>query len=1002
MPTLPAGTRVGGAVNNGYSIHHANADTKQYVAWSGNAASRTVSAASLGVGYSATFWEVVNSVGSIDHGASGSGLFDTSDRMVGTLSRGANQCPANPVPVPSDSTADGLFNSLAAVWTATTDTTSTTGTATLAAVLDPKNTGTLSIPGTTQPFTIGFSAGSSAAQVGSLITLTWDSGAPSCIASGGASGDGWSGYFQANGSTQVTETAVGVVTYVLTCTSGTRSLTSQVTVTWTPGPPTVNLKSSLPQPVYLGQIDTLTWTSNLTSCSASGGATGDGWTGNALPPNGSLPVTESTTGQFTYNLTCTDGTQSTQSSLIVFVQATSAFVSSITGPVILRIGQPITLAWSGSAPCQATGGSTGDGWAGPLTSAYAFVTLTERAAGTYNYTITCGPAGAKPASAQASVTFTAAAPSATLTTVSPQQAVLGVPLVVPDNLSWVSNVEPCGITYTGPASGTYATGQSAVGSRADLEQIPGLYTYTLICGSGADQAQSTATINWTQPTPQVSLTAPTPADAIIGQGTYLNWSTNVLPCVGSGGAAGDGWSGPLNFSYYFNSASINEAVSGTYNYTITCGIGPYGTASASIVFNNPGGTTLTLAASNAAPYASQPTTLSWNSTIGPCTAIGGVAGDGWAGPQPVSGTLTFTEPAGTYTYFMVCGTGAQAVQVQTVVSFVVPPRAFVSITENGGNTFTGQSTITLVWSGIAGETCNATGGGPGDGWAGPRPPTGTYAVSETQPGTYYYAITCTFFGTSDTQSTGLIWILPPPVITFSAGAKSATIGQPVALDWSITNATACTASGGSAGDGWTGAEPLSGHASVTESVPGTYYYTLTCIDGTNSYLAPTFAEVMVYFSAPAAVTISVDHASVVIGGQFSITWNATNVSSCATSGGAAGDGWSGNSQFSATTTLSETLPGTYSFTVQCVAAGSGTVSGQTTVTVSTSQAGGGSSGSGKGGGGSLDESILAALLLLVSVRILWTNNWAGLGKGRPRVRGITSVGLTDPIPGLAD
>jgi hypothetical protein len=346
---------------------------------------------------------------------------------------------------------------------------------------------------------------------------------------------------------------------------------------------------------------------------------------------------------------------------------------------------------------------------------------------------------------------------------------------------------------------------------------------------------------------------------------------------------------------------------------------------------------------------------------------------------------------------MVCGTGAQAVQVQTVVSFVVPPRAFVGITENGGNTFTGQSTVTLVWSGIDGETCNATGGGPGDGWAGPRPPTGTYAVGETQPGTYYYAITCTFFGTSATQSTGLIWILPPPVITFSAGAQSATIGQPVALNWSITNATACTASGGSVGDGWTGTEPLSGQASVTESVPGTYYYTLTCIDGTNSYLAPTFAEVMAYFSAPAAVTISVDHASVTTGAPFIIAWNATNVSSCVTSGGAAGDGWSGNSQFNGLATLSEPLPGTYTFTVQCVAAGSGTVSGHTTVTVLASQAGGGgSSGSGKGGGGSLDELILGALLLLASVRFLLTGDWAR------RSTGLRRPAFTDPILCLAN
>jgi hypothetical protein len=83
-----------------------------------------------------------------------------------------------------------------------------------------------------------------------------------------------------------------------------------------------------------------------------------------------------------------------------------------------------------------------------------------------------------------------------------------------------------------------------------------------------------------------------------------------------------------------------------------------------------------------------------------------------------------------------------------------------------------------------------------------------------------------------------------------------------------------------------------------------------------------------------------------------------------TSGGATGDGWSGNSQLSTTTTLSEATAGTYSFTVQCMATGGGTASGHTTVTVSASQAGGGSSGSGKGGGGALDESTLAALLLL--------------------------------------
>src|SRR5262249_43470789 len=158
-----------------------------------------------------------------------------------------------------------------------------------------------------------------------------------------------------------------------------------------------------------------------------------------------------------------------------------------------------------------------------------------------------------------------------------------------------------------------------------------------------------------------------------------------------------------------------------------------------IVFNNPAGSTLTLAASNATPYAGQPTTLSWSSQLGPCMGVGGLSGDGWAGPQPNSGSLVVNEPAGTYGYALVCGTGTQAVQADTTINFIVPPNPSVSLGWGGGLLYTGVTT-SLSWQGFAGETCIASGGTTGDGWAGARPPTGgTYTFTETLAGTYNYS-----------------------------------------------------------------------------------------------------------------------------------------------------------------------------------------------------------------------------------------------------------------------
>ncbi len=945
-----------GPVIGGYTIHHANADAKQYTQWSGQAYSKVISAASLGVGYSGTFLEVVNSLGNIDHGSSGSALFNTNHQLVGTLSRGRNDCPVVPTPVPSDTSATAYVNSLAAVWKSTSDKTSSTGTNTLASVLDAGNTGMLSVGGGTVPFTVTLVASSMSSQVALPITLNWYSAAQSCSASGGSGNDGWSGAKPASGSMTISESQPGAVTYTLTCSNATRSVKAVTSVLWTTGPPSISLLLDDPGPLFVKQLITLRWSSNLNSCAATGGAAGDGWAASSLPSAGARQVTEPVEGTFQFTVTCTDGAQTVSTDLLLGFQVPISIVSLFGPSTPLRVGQEITVLWNGSPPCRATGGAAGDGWAGDLYGGNGIVSLTEHTAGTFAYGLSCGP-GAAAVNSSLQQVYTSDAPTAQLTAnPTQQQTIVGFPQNN-YNLSWIANVKPCSIDYAGPVSGSLVSNWVPIGSAIDIQQIAGLYTYTLTCGTGSETAVSTATINWTQPPPQVTLSAPSAIDVIAGQGTYLRWSTNVLPCVGSGGTPGDGWNGPLSYSYWGNVTPIKESLAGAYQYTLTCGVGPFGTASAAIVYNNPGGTTLTLAASNSAPYVGQPVTLSWDSKIGPCTAFGGLEPDGWAGSKAKSGSATVSEPEGTYEYDLKCGTGPQTVQVNTVVTFTAPPATLIWLQWNGGGGSPGD-VATLSWTGVQGESCEASGGGPGDGWAGPRDPSGSYSFTESQPGSFVYTMTCTFLDKSQSQSVRLDWYPPPPKVTLTVDPAQTLVGKPAHLTWSATDATACYTQEGGPGDGWAKSSvPLSGEATLTEANPGTYGYLITCSNGTGVLPNPVTASAEVYFAAAPAVVISVDRSSVTAGDRVQVSWSSINAASCVASGGNGSDGWSGSLDLAGNRVMTESKPGSFTFTVQCAGSGA-TASANASVSVAQAASSG-------GGGGGIDWRMLPALGLLL-------------------------------------
>jgi hypothetical protein len=361
----------GGVFSGGYSIHHALGYNKQYVEWYGQAILQTIPGATLNLSYSSTFWGLVNAKGSVGAGASGGAIFDPSNNVVGSgtlaeLPNGPNTagvCPATALQAPSASTITAQYTALSAVWSSTADTTSSTGSTTLQSVLDAANTGQRVISGVGRlPVTLTIDQ--IGPGTGQMVNLTWSApGAQTCTASGGLNGDGWAGSRGANGTYTLTEQSGGQVIYSMRCTASGRVGSSAVTVTWQLLPAFVNVTGSGPTAVA-GRLIQLQWAANTQPCTASGGISGDGWAG-AKASFGSQSVMASVLGDITYTLTCGTGgrTGTAQYTIPVVAPSVSQIYSDADQ---LRMGQPVTLQFVGGGSCVASGGATGDGWAGPL------------------------------------------------------------------------------------------------------------------------------------------------------------------------------------------------------------------------------------------------------------------------------------------------------------------------------------------------------------------------------------------------------------------------------------------------------------------------------------------------------------------------------------------------------------------------------------------------------------------------------------------------------------
>src|SRR3984957_1890622 len=361
----------GATVSGGYAIHYSLGEDQQYVGWSGTDVLEQIPGATLSIAYDSTFWGVVNGVGNIGAGGSGSALFSANNQVVGSASLAqliagentAGICPVQPPPTPSPSTVTALFTALSGAWTSTADRTSSTGNKTLKSLLDPGATGQMTMTGiSTQP--IALTASATDADTRSLITLSWSvAGATSFTASGGSPGDGWAGTQAASGSLQVTNVVGGNVIYALNCLVGALLASGNVTVSWDYIAPYLDFTGSSAGPLTLGATTSFNWQSNVEPCVASGGTSGDGWAGTQPSP-GSFALTVAPTGLIKYTLTCGSGTQTATSTLAV--DGVEPYVTLVSQEATIAAGSRVDLGWFGygtGAPCVASGGSANDGWA---------------------------------------------------------------------------------------------------------------------------------------------------------------------------------------------------------------------------------------------------------------------------------------------------------------------------------------------------------------------------------------------------------------------------------------------------------------------------------------------------------------------------------------------------------------------------------------------------------------------------------------------------------------
>ncbi len=175
-----------------------------------------------------------------------------------------------------------------------------------------------------------------------------------------------------------------------------------------------------------------------------------------------------------------------------------------------------------------------------------------------------------------------------------------------------------------------------------------------------------------------------------------------------------------------------------------------------------------------------------------------------------TGALTATD-----SYTLTCtGPGGTASDTVKVTVDLPTPAPTVTLAANPSAVAAG-GTSTLTWTTANSNSCTASGG-----WSGSEATSGTFVTSELAV-TTAYTLSCSGAG-GTTVATAAVTVGPAPSLTLTATPTVVISGESATLNWTSTNTTACTASGG-----WVGPEPVAG-SQLTGAVTAGTTYSLIC------------------------------------------------------------------------------------------------------------------------------------------------------------------------------
>ena len=384
-------------------------------------------------------------------------------------------------------------------------------------------------------------------------------------------------------------------------------------------------------------------------------------------------------------------------------------------------------------------------------------------------------------------------------------------------------------------------------------------------------------------TPSVNITA-SPTSVSYGGSSNISWtSNNTTSCTATGGSSG--WSGARLTNGSFFASSLTNTT--TYNISCVGTNGQYVSDQVTVtVASQPTpAPTVNISANPSSVAYGGSSTISWTSSNATsCTA----SGTGWSGTKATSGNYYASSLTSTKTYTITCtGPGGQATDTTTVYVQSAPQAPTVSLSASPNSVAYGGST-NLTWNVSNATSCTAN-SNPLTSFTGSKSASGgsQYVGNLTQ--TTYFNITCTGPGgqASDTTYVTVQSAPQAPTVNISANPSSVAYGGSSTISWTSSNATSCTASGGSYG--WSGTKQLNGSAS-SGTLYSTTTFTITCY-GNGGQASDSTTVYTNQQQNPPEVSLSANSTNLAYNGSTTIYWYPQDATSCYASGGS--NGWSG-------------------------------------------------------------------------------------------------------------